>query len=102
MISVKELIKETKVKKILGDIVNLKTEILTYDSKKVTNGSVFFCLKGENADGHDYVSDAVSNGAIAIVCEKKVETSVPQIIVENSRKAFAICCGNLYGNPAKK
>jgi UDP-N-acetylmuramoyl-L-alanyl-D-glutamate--2,6-diaminopimelate ligase len=102
MIPIQELIKETKIKKIIGDIENLKTETLIYDSKKVVHGSLFFCLKGENSDGHDYVADAVANGAIAIVCEKRLETKIPQIIVENSRKAFSICCGNLYGNPAKK
>ena len=43
---------------------------LQYDSRKVEKGSVFFCLRGENSDGHDFAAMAEEKGACAFVCEK--------------------------------
>ena len=43
------------------------------DSRKVEPGGVFFALKGENTDGHDYVADAFARGAIAAFIEREVE-----------------------------
>jgi UDP-N-acetylmuramoyl-L-alanyl-D-glutamate--2,6-diaminopimelate ligase len=87
------LIEGIKIKKIIGDIKNLEINEINYDSKKINQNDVFFCLKGENSDGHNYAKDAVSNGAIILICEKEVDIKIPQIIVENSRKAFSIVAG---------
>lgn len=103
MVTFNALIKNVKVKRIIGEIEDdFEADAITYDSKKVSHGSVFFCFKGENSDGHDYADDAVANGAAFLVCERKVDVKIPQVIVENSRKAFSICCANMYDNPAKK
>src|SRR5574344_334761 len=99
---IKELIKDVKIKRIIGNIDDLDIDNISYDSKKIVKNDAFFCLKGENADGHDYAKDAENSGASIIICEKKLDVNISQIIVENSRKAFAICCGNFYDNPAKK
>lgn len=98
---IEKILEEVKVKKIIGQIENLEIENLTYDSKKINNNSAFFCLKGENADGHNYADEAVANGAKAIISQKELQIKIPQIIVENTRKAFSICCKNFYGNPVK-
>lgn len=75
---------------------------IAYDSRKVAKGNVFICIKGYETDGHKYVKSAVENGAVLIVAEDKVETDVPVIYVENSRKKMAeiACC--FYNNPADK
>ncbi|MGD7045012.1 UDP-N-acetylmuramoyl-L-alanyl-D-glutamate--2,6-diaminopimelate ligase [Jeotgalibacillus proteolyticus] len=39
---------------------------IAFDSRAIINGSAFFCIKGENADGHDYIVEAIENGAILI------------------------------------
>lgn len=98
---IEEILKEVKVKKIIGQIENIEIENLIYDSKKVKSGSVFVCLKGENSDGHDYVDEVVANGAVVIISQRELQIKIPQIIVENSRKAFSVCCRNFYGNPVK-
>ncbi|MDD4110608.1 MAG: UDP-N-acetylmuramoyl-L-alanyl-D-glutamate--2,6-diaminopimelate ligase [Clostridia bacterium] len=98
---INEMTKDIEIKRIIGQIENLQVDNLTYDSKKVVGGTVFFCLKGENADGHNYVNDAVAKGATLIICQRQVQVNIPQIIVENSRKAFSICCRNFFGNPIK-
>lgn len=99
---IKDLIKDVKIKKIVGDVSNIDSSLITYDSRKVAEGSVFFCLKGENTDGHDYVKNAIDNKASVIVCEKDIDTNLPYVVVENARKAFAICSANFYKNPAKE
>lgn len=53
------------------------------DSRKVTKGDTFIALKEANHDGHDYINDAIKNGATTVICEKglcKVET----LIVKNT------------------
>ncbi len=75
---------------------------LSYDSRKVKPGDLFVCIKGFESDGHKYAKSAVDNGAIAIVCEEPVEADVPQIFVENSRKAMSFLSACFYGYPSKK
>ena len=45
---------------------------VTTDSREVMPGDVFFALRGENFDGHDFIASAVSRGASCIVCEHSV------------------------------
>ncbi len=80
-----------------------ETEIneLFFNSKqKVTNG-LFFCLRG-NTDGHEYAEEALQNGAVALVCERKLEIDVPQIIVKNTRKAMTNAAAAFCGYPQRK
>lgn len=53
------------------------------DSREAENTSVFFAFKGERVDGHDYVEDAFSHGAVAAVVERDVELDVPVVDVTN-------------------
>ena len=54
------------------------------DSRKVKPGQIFVALKGHTVDGHNYIPDAIKNGASKIVAEKEVECSVPLEIVPNT------------------
>ena len=74
---------------------------IVYDSRKVKNGSLFVCLKGNNTDGHNYAIDAENNGAIAIVCEEKVNVKIQQYIVKSTRQAISKIFSNYYENPEK-
>ena len=47
------------------------------DSRKASEGTVFFAFKGERVDGHDFVKDALDKGAVAAVVEREVPVSVP-------------------------
>ena len=76
---------------------------LQYDSRKVGKGSVFFCIRGECADGHRFAAEAVKNGACALVCEEAREgLEVPQLVVADSRVALAKMAEAFYGFPHKK
>lgn len=59
------------------------------DSRKARKGSVFFALKGQRNDGHDFVKDVHSNGAEIAVVEKKLDNvGITQIVVNSSIKAL--------------
>ena len=83
-----------------GVVVDAEISHLTCDSRAVKDGCVFACLKGVEADGHDYAFEASRMGAAAILVEKDLGVS-NQIIVPNTHYAYAKMCANFYGNPAK-
>ncbi|HMM05239.1 MAG TPA: UDP-N-acetylmuramoyl-L-alanyl-D-glutamate--2,6-diaminopimelate ligase [Clostridiales bacterium] len=76
---------------------------LQYDSRKAGKGSVFFCIRGENSDGHRFAAQAVASGASALVCEEMISgLDVPQLVVTDSREALAKMAEAFYGFPHKK
>ena len=56
------------------------------DSRKVKEGQVFVAIKGHTVDGHDYIEDAIKNGASKIIAEKNVACNIPLEIVESSEE----------------
>jgi UDP-N-acetylmuramoyl-L-alanyl-D-glutamate--2,6-diaminopimelate ligase len=75
---------------------------LAHDSSRVTDGALFFCVRGSRADGHDFAAEAVSRGAGALVVERPVDAAVPQLVVEDSRAAMAIAADVFFGEPTKR
>jgi UDP-N-acetylmuramoyl-L-alanyl-D-glutamate--2,6-diaminopimelate ligase len=73
-----------------------------YRSGDVVPGGLFVALKGQQADGHRYIEDAVSQGAAAIVLSDRPEkdVGVPVIQVENTRKALATISSKFYADPS--
>lgn len=76
------------------------------DSRKVNKGSAFVAIKGLNSDGHEYISNAIKNGASVVVGEKDIAkdllSGVKYIKVSDSRKTLAKLASEWYGNPAEK
>lgn len=60
---------------------------LSHDSREIRAGGLFFALTGEH-DGHAYVSGAKAAGAVAAVVEHPVDEELPQVVVEDTRKAL--------------
>ena len=78
-----------------GDI----TEIYS-DSRRVTHGSLFCCIKGTRHDGHDYAAEALSRGAAFILAEHPID-SVPEdrlLLTPSVRKAESRLWYNLTGH----
>lgn len=71
------------------------------DSRKISSGDLFICLPGHTVDGHDYAVSAVQQGASALVCERQLDVSVPQLIVRSSRHAMAVLSDYYYGGPSR-
>lgn len=70
---------------------------LCTDSKKVKNGDLFICYAGKRVDSHCFYKQAEENGARAFICERRLDTSLPQIIVKSGRYAIAQAARAFYG-----
>ncbi|MBQ4450979.1 MAG: UDP-N-acetylmuramoyl-L-alanyl-D-glutamate--2,6-diaminopimelate ligase [Clostridia bacterium] len=83
---------------------NPETEIneLTADSRTKSAGGLFFCVPGLHTDAHDFAPAAVSNGAVALVVERRLDTEAAQIKVDSVRRAMSHIAAAFYGFPARK
>jgi len=72
------------------------------DSRRVGGGDLFVCLEGLARNGHDFAAAAVDQGAVALVVRRPVEEArgVPQVVVEDPRRAMARLAVAFYGDPA--
>jgi UDP-N-acetylmuramoyl-L-alanyl-D-glutamate--2,6-diaminopimelate ligase len=78
---------------------------LQFDSRKVSQGSVFIAMKGVSADGHQFIGKAVEQGAIAVITEvmpTDFKEGVMYVQVENSSAAAGYMAHNFYGQPSEK
>ncbi len=96
-----ELARILKAEKFEGSDLEIKG--ISYNSRAVKKGDVFFCIPGERTDGHYFAREALSRGAVGLVVEKWVEeVNAPfQILVKNSREALAKASAFLYREPSK-
>ncbi|MCM1132721.1 MAG: UDP-N-acetylmuramoyl-L-alanyl-D-glutamate--2,6-diaminopimelate ligase [Ruminococcus flavefaciens] len=80
------------------------TEItsVTDDTRKVKQGSLFFCVKGGNFDGHNSAVEMLEKGAEAVVCERDLGLGDRQIITADSRRLYGDVCSAWFGHPEKK
>lgn len=74
---------------------------ISSDTRNVSSGSVFVCIKGKHFDSHKVAKELKSNGVRAFIVEQDIGLE-NQIIVKNTRKAYSIMCNNFYGNPTSK
>ncbi len=76
---------------------------LAYDSRRVQPGTVFFAVPGVHTDGHRFVAEALGRGALAVVVEREVaDASVPQLVVERSRRALADAADAWFERPSEQ
>jgi len=73
---------------------------VSQDSRKVKPGDLFVAVPGAKEDGAQFVGEAVSRGAVAVVSEKPLSSQVPYFKVSNARKALALIAANFHGRPA--
>src|SRR3990167_2006558 len=98
--NIKELLKGTK---IIGPIPSVDIKGINYDSRKVVPGDLFIAIKGISSDGHKYLKDVESRGAVAAVVEKTDKTTtIPQMVVENSRDTLSLISNRWFGYPSNK
>ncbi len=89
-------------------VVQGKTEIeiteLVYDSRKVTKGCLFICIKGAVVDGHTFIKEVIEKGAVAILVQEEVEVpeSVTIVKVEDTRYGLALVSAAWFHYPAEK
>lgn len=99
-----KLLEKSNYTVIQGNL-NVDVKGISYDSRHVKDGDIFFCIKGFKSEGHKYANDAIKKGAKVVVCQEYIqienkETTV--IKVEETRKALAIVSATFYNNPCEK
>ena len=78
-------------------------ESIAYDSRRVQRNGLFVALRGEKADGHEFIGSAIEKGASVIVTQREEQhPRVTCLVVENTRAALADLSANFYGHPAWK
>ena len=84
---------------------NVEVKAIAFDSRKVEKGTVFVAQVGVHVDGHKFIDTAITQGAVAIVCEvmpKVLDKGVCYVLVKNSDYALGVMASCYYGNPSGK
>lgn len=99
----KHLLASISVLRVEGDLDREVTGI-ALDSRHVSPGKVFVACRGLNSDGHDYISEAIDRGAIAVICERNGFAShrAAKIVVENTRAIVPVLACEFHGHPSRK
>lgn len=98
----KELLGGLKVIEARG--IDILVRGVHYDSRQVKPGFIFVCIKGFRTDGHNYIDDAISKGANAVVIEKDVfiPPGIAHVRVDDTRLALALLAANFYSHPSRE
>jgi UDP-N-acetylmuramoyl-L-alanyl-D-glutamate--2,6-diaminopimelate ligase len=75
---------------------------LAYDTRRVTRGALFFCVRGERVDGHDLAWEAIERGAAALAVERLLDVDVPQLVLTSTREAMAVAADVFFSEPTKE
>ncbi|MEX2107357.1 MAG: UDP-N-acetylmuramoyl-L-alanyl-D-glutamate--2,6-diaminopimelate ligase [Solirubrobacterales bacterium] len=94
----RDLITGADVTGTRGDIA-VEISDLAYDSRRVGPGTLFFCVPGEKADGHEFAAAAVEAGAAGLVVERELELDVPQVVIADARASMAPLAARFWGDP---
>ncbi len=86
----------------VGAEAGVEVSSLTYDSRAVSAGTLFFCVPGFQADGHRFAPGAVRDGAVALVVERPLGLGVPELLVDSVRAAMGPIAARFYGDPAEQ
>ena len=90
--------------RLLAGQTDIEVTSIENDSRKVKEGSLFFCIRGAVSDGHDFIPQVLEAGAKVLVVEKEVAApaGVTVVQVRDSRMAMALIAAAWYGHPAER
>lgn len=75
---------------------------IAMDSRQVQPGDLYVCVPGMNVDGHDFATQALEKGAVALLVERILPLDIPQLQVQNVREVMGDFAANIYDHPASK
>ncbi|MEY2680343.1 MAG: UDP-N-acetylmuramoyl-tripeptide--D-alanyl-D-alanine ligase, partial [Pseudomonadota bacterium] len=73
--------------KLIGDAAVAFKDVST-DTRNLPPHCLFFCLKGERFNAHDFADQALAGGAVALVVDRRLNLDVPQVVVPDTRLAL--------------
>jgi len=92
------------VQPLTPELAHSQIAALEYDSRRVTQGALFFAFPGAKADGRQFAADALARGAVAVVSESEApeEIATRSIRVRHGREALSVAARNFYGKPDER
>ncbi len=75
---------------------------ITMDSRAIKPGDIFACVKGTSFDGHSFASQAIAQGAVALLVDSDVDVDAPTIKVDNVRSSLGPLSALVYGDPSEE
>jgi UDP-N-acetylmuramoyl-L-alanyl-D-glutamate--2,6-diaminopimelate ligase len=99
----KDILYRTRIEQVVGS-TNAAIERITFDSRGVVPFTAFVAVKGTRSDGHDFIAQAIAQGATAIVCEHMPEVlqdEVTYVRVNDAQHALAIMAANFHDHPSR-
>jgi len=85
-----------KINELYNCVYDTKIKDIKINSKDVTEGDLFVCTKGINTDRHDFIEEAIENGASFLVVKKDGNYKVPYIKVDDPNKELPILSKKFY------
>ena len=85
-----------KLNELLETELDVNVNGIKINSKEVENGDMFVCIHGVKTDRHDFIDEAIKNGASCIVGEKDIDCSIPYIKVKNTNYILPELCRKFY------
>jgi UDP-N-acetylmuramoyl-L-alanyl-D-glutamate--2,6-diaminopimelate ligase len=83
----------------VGDSDPIVSDV-THDSRQVGEGSLYVAIRGEQADGHSFIPEAAGAGAVAACVDHELETSLPQIVVDDTRRVLGDLAAAVHDYPS--
>ncbi len=102
--NLQDLLYKVRLESVLGS-TNVEIADIQFDSRKIAKNNLFVAVSGAISDGHNFISNAISDGAIAIIVEKfpeEIDENITYIKVKNSNNALGIVASNFYNNPSER
>lgn len=99
----KDILYKTSLIEVIGS-TNVAITAISFDSRKIEKDCLFIAVKGTVSDGHKYIDDTITKGAVAVLCEvlpPNINEKVTYIKVHDASVALGIVAGNFYDNPSE-
>lgn len=88
-----------KINDIYNCLYDIEIKDIKINSKEVEKGDLFVCTRGVNSDRHDFIDEAINNGASFLIVKKDGNYRVPYIKVDNPNKELSILSKKFYNSP---
>ncbi|MFB6455168.1 UDP-N-acetylmuramoyl-L-alanyl-D-glutamate--2,6-diaminopimelate ligase [Chitinophaga sp. Hz27] len=103
MKTLRDILYNVSIQAVHGN-TDISVNALAIDSRAITKNDAFIAVKGVHVDGHQYIDKAISQGAIAVICEDLPATlaeNITYVQVKDSASASGIIAGHFYDNPSQ-
>ncbi len=87
------------VRETSGDLAGVELTDVVADSRQAAPGTLFCCVTGARHDGHEYAAAAVAAGAVGLLCERRLDLDVAQVVVGDVRSAMPVAAATVHGRP---